>query len=164
MESGTGLGGGIMWERSPSIYSSWVFSYIKNSVGSAEIECFDGLRSALTCHSRRVLMKQRELRLLVHFRNLQGGSVCGNWGMLSLFWFFKKSIFMWNLVFLWDWIWTQSFVLANRTLYLLSHTSSPFCSGYFGDGASKTISPGWPGTSILQILASQIARITGVNH
>jgi hypothetical protein len=29
---------------------------------------------------------------------------------------------------------TQGFTLAKQELYLLSHTSSPFCSGYFGDG------------------------------
>jgi hypothetical protein len=27
-----------------------------------------------------------------------------------------------------------SFMLANQALYHLSHTSSPFCSDYFGDG------------------------------
>jgi hypothetical protein len=26
----------------------------------------------------------------------------------------------------------------------LSHASSPFCSGSFGDGVSWTICPGWP--------------------
>jgi hypothetical protein len=26
----------------------------------------------------------------------------------------------------------------------LSHISSPFCSGYLGDGVSRTICPGWP--------------------
>jgi hypothetical protein len=28
----------------------------------------------------------------------------------------------------------------------------------------KVFSPGWPGTMILQISASQVARITGMNH
>jgi hypothetical protein len=32
--------------------------------------------------------------------------------------------------------WTQGFVLAKQVLYHLSHTSSPFCCGYFGDGVS----------------------------
>jgi hypothetical protein len=46
----------------------------------------------------------------------------------------------------------------------LSHTASPFCSGYFGDMVFKTISPGWPHTSILLISASQIVRNIGVSH
>jgi hypothetical protein len=36
--------------------------------------------------------------------------------------------------------------------------------GYFGDGFSQTICPGWPGTSILPISSSQVARITGMSH
>jgi hypothetical protein len=28
----------------------------------------------------------------------------------------------------------RAFTLAKQALYHLSHTSSPFCSGYFGDG------------------------------
>jgi hypothetical protein len=35
------------------------------------------------------------------------------------------------------------------TLQVQSHTSSPFWSGYFGDGFSGTIGPGWPQTVIL---------------
>jgi hypothetical protein len=31
----------------------------------------------------------------------------------------------------------QGFVLAKQALYHLCHTSSPFCSGYFGDGVSE---------------------------
>jgi hypothetical protein len=46
----------------------------------------------------------------------------------------------------------------------LSHTSSPLCSGYFGDGISQTIYSGWPQTSMLPISASQVAKITGVSH
>jgi hypothetical protein len=46
----------------------------------------------------------------------------------------------------------------------LSHTSSPFCCDYFGDGVSKTICLGWPQTVILLILASQGAKITGMNN
>jgi hypothetical protein len=45
----------------------------------------------------------------------------------------------------------------------LSHTSNPFFSGYFRNGGSRTICPGWPWTTILQISPSQVARITGVN-
>jgi hypothetical protein len=40
----------------------------------------------------------------------------------------------------------------------LSHTSSPFCSSYFGNGIWQTICPGWPQTIILPISASQVAR------
>jgi hypothetical protein len=40
-------------------------------------------------------------------------------------------------------VWIQGFALAKQALYHLSHTSSPFCSGYFGDLVSWTICPGW---------------------
>jgi hypothetical protein len=45
--------------------------------------------------------------------------------------------------------------------YHLSYTSSPFCSGYFGYGVLQTI---FRAGLILLISASQVARITGVNH
>jgi hypothetical protein len=45
-------------------------------------------------------------------------------------------------------------------LYHLSHTSTPFCSGYFGDGSSWTICLGWPWTVTLPISTFQIPRIT----
>jgi hypothetical protein len=51
-------------------------------------------------------------------------------------------------------------MLANQVLYHLSHTSSPFNSGYFGDGVSQTICPGWSQTMIFPVSASQIA--TGI--
>jgi hypothetical protein len=57
-----------------------------------------------------------------------------------------------------------SFALAKEVLYCLSHTSSSFCSGYFGAGISQMICLGWPHAMILQISASQVARITGVSH
>jgi hypothetical protein len=61
---------------------------------------------------------------------------------------------------------TQGFILAKQglakqALYHLSHTSSPFCPGYFGDGVLRTTYPGWPWTVSLPISAS---RIIGVNH
>jgi hypothetical protein len=43
----------------------------------------------------------------------------------------------------------------------LSHISSPFLSWY---GVSWNICLGLPQTMILPILASQIARITGMSH
>jgi hypothetical protein len=54
------------------------------------------------------------------------------------------------------------FMVAKQELYCLSHTSSPFYSDYFGDRVSQTICLRWPGTWILLISASQVARITGV--
>jgi hypothetical protein len=51
--------------------------------------------------------------------------------------------------------------LQNRqALYHLSHTSSPFCSGYFGYG-SLELCPDWTRTTILLTLASQGARRLG---
>jgi hypothetical protein len=46
----------------------------------------------------------------------------------------------------------------------LSQTSSPFCSGYFGDGVSRTTCLSWLQTKSLQISVSQVARITDVRH
>jgi hypothetical protein len=48
--------------------------------------------------------------------------------------------------------------------FTLSHTSSSFCSGYFGDGVWWTICPDWPHMAILSVSASQIARITDMSH
>jgi hypothetical protein len=56
--------------------------------------------------------------------------------------------------------WSISFFM----LYHLSHTASPFCSDYCGDGISKTICPGWCWTMPLLISASQIGRITDISH
>jgi hypothetical protein len=56
------------------------------------------------------------------------------------------------------------FVLAKQVLCCMNHSNSPFCSGYFGVGVSRTICPGWPQTMILPISASQVARITDVSH
>jgi hypothetical protein len=36
----------------------------------------------------------------------------------------------------------QGFALIKQSLYYLSHTSSPFCSGYFGDGGLTNYLPG----------------------
>jgi hypothetical protein len=43
--------------------------------------------------------------------------------------FFMCFLAIWGVEFL-----TQGFVLAKQMPYCLSHTSSPFCSGCFGDG------------------------------
>jgi hypothetical protein len=58
----------------------------------------------------------------------------------------------------------QVFTPAKKVLYSLSHTSSPFCFGYFGDGVSWAIYLGCPWTLILSIPASQIVRIADMNH
>jgi hypothetical protein len=58
--------------------------------------------------------------------------------------------------------WTQGFALAKHVLYHLSHTSSPFCSGYFGDGGLENYLLGL--ASILLISASEVDRIIGVSH
>jgi hypothetical protein len=62
------------------------------------------------------------------------------------------------VLFWWDW---RVLRLQSRCS-CLSHTSTPFCSGYFRDGVLWTICPGWPQTEILLSSASQVARITGV--
>jgi hypothetical protein len=56
-------------------------------------------------------------------------------------------------------------VLAKQALHCWATVPVHFfCSGYFRDGVSQVICPGWPWTMILQTSASQIARITGVSH
>jgi hypothetical protein len=56
---------------------------------------------------------------------------CGAFGItfpsFSCFFFF---------FFLGSGVCTQGFVLIKQMLYCLSHTSRPFCFGYFGDGVS----------------------------
>jgi hypothetical protein len=66
--------------------------------------------------------------------------------------------------FLWGWGLKSGFPLAKQVLHILSHTSSPFCSGYFRDGVSRTMCLVWPRTAILLISASQRAGITGMSH
>jgi hypothetical protein len=66
-----------------------------------------------------------------------------------------------SFIYLFFWL---GFELRALRLQSKSHTSSPFCSGYFGDEVSRTICPEWPQTAILLISASQVAGITGANH
>jgi hypothetical protein len=48
-----------------------------------------------------------------------------------------------------------STLTEQARVYNMSHPSSPFCSGYFGDGGvSQTIYLDWPQTIILLISAS----------
>jgi hypothetical protein len=67
------------------------------------------------------------------------------------------------------WVWTQGpmlakQVLAKLVLYCLSHTSSPFWSGYFGDSMPYTVFPGWPWTEIFWISTPQVTRVIGMSH
>jgi hypothetical protein len=55
--------------------------------------------------------------------------------------------------------------ITKYELYCLSHSFSPFCSDYFGDGGGlMNYLPGLARTMIFTISASEVARITGVNH
>jgi hypothetical protein len=49
-------------------------------------------------------------------------------------------------------------MLPKQVLYSLSHTSSPFCSGYFGDGVQAGLEPPY------SLSVSQVVRITGMSH
>jgi hypothetical protein len=51
--------------------------------------------------------------------------------------------------------------------HCLNHTSSPFCSGYFGDGGLVNYLPGLTSNHdppLPPISASQVARIIGVSY
>jgi hypothetical protein len=54
----------------------------------------------------------------------------------------------------------QGIPFAKQVFYHLSHTSSPFGSGYSEMGSCKL----WPHTEILLVLASQVTKITGMSH
>jgi hypothetical protein len=51
-------------------------------------------------------------------------------------------------------IWANSFMLARQALYCLSHASSSFCSGYFGDRFSLFVLTSLDHNSILSFLLS----------
>jgi hypothetical protein len=62
--------------------------------------------------------------------------------VISLYiWFFKCARVFFS--FCGTEVWIQGFVLAKQALNCLSHSSSPFCSGYFGNGVLQTICLGW---------------------
>jgi hypothetical protein len=61
-------------------------------------------------------------------------------------------------------VWTQGFVLAKQVHYPLSISPIHFSLVILEMGVSWTICPIWPQTLILPMSASQVARITGVNH
>jgi hypothetical protein len=58
----------------------------------------------------------------------------------------------------------ELFTCKAGTLLLEPHLQSIFTLVTFGDGVLGTINLGWPRMTILPILASQVARITGVSH
>jgi hypothetical protein len=55
-------------------------------------------------------------------------------------------------------------MLTKQALYHLSHTSRPFCSGYFGDEGPANYLPGLASNRNPPNLSFQVARITGVSH
>jgi hypothetical protein len=103
-----------------------------------------GLRPRLASNSQSSYLSFPSARIteMHHHAQLQG--------------FFKNLRFFW---------WDGGFELRALGLQSrrLSHTFSPFCSGYFGDGISQTIWLGWPQILLLLISASQVARITGLS-
>jgi hypothetical protein len=54
--------------------------------------------------------------------------------------------------------------LQKQAVYHLSHASSPFCSGYFGDVGLTNYFPRLASNSILPISVSQVSRITSVSY
>jgi hypothetical protein len=87
---------------------------------------------------------------------LGGGSVTSSHERADGLFFFTRPGFE-----LWE------FVLAKQVVCHLSHTSSSFCFGYFGDGSGGGgggyLRNKFPGLSS-NLKASQVARITGVSH
>jgi hypothetical protein len=66
-------------------------------------------------------------------------------------------------------VWTQGFALAKQVLtkqalYCLTHTPPVHFALVILEMVSCELCPGWLWTVILLISASQVARITGVNH
>jgi hypothetical protein len=66
--------------------------------------------------------------------------------VLGFFGAFFVVVFVvwWNWGLNWQTPLGQDFGLAKQVLYGLSHSSSSFCSSYFGDRVSRTICPDWP--------------------
>jgi hypothetical protein len=62
-------------------------------------------------------------------------------------------------------LWTRGFALAKQVLCCSSHTSSPFCSGYFGDGGLMKCLPRLASNCHPHDLSLfWVARITGLRH
>jgi hypothetical protein len=77
--------------------------------------------------------------------------------------FLSASLYLF-IIYWWDCGLTSGLWACKASALLLSHTSSPFFSGYFGDGILRIICLGWLQTVILPISASQVARITDVTN
>jgi hypothetical protein len=58
--------------------------------------------------------------------------------------------------------WTQVFALSRQVLYHLIFTSSPFCSGHFGDRVLLLLRPAWP--PVLLFMLPVEAGVTGMCH
>jgi hypothetical protein len=58
----------------------------------------------------------------------------------------------------------RALCMQSRPLYCLSHISSPFCSGYFGDGGLVIYLPKLASDCDLPDLSLPVSRITGVSH
>jgi hypothetical protein len=93
---------------------------------------------------------------------------CGKGSLCNMYWFplnyqihSKHKHVVLFFFFLVRRVWNQG---RSRCSTYLSHTSSPFCSGYFRDWVLRTVCPGWPQTSIFLISVSQIIRITGMSY
>jgi hypothetical protein len=78
----------------------------------------------------------------------------------SLFYSWLNSFFFLNEIG----VWTQGFALENQELHCLSHICSPILFWLFWRWGLVNYFPGRPSAMILQISASQVARITDVNH
>jgi hypothetical protein len=61
-------------------------------------------------------------------------------------------------------IWTQGFTLDRQELYYLSQANPCFVIFFFWDRVFRTICLGWFWNTVLLISASQVARITVINH
>jgi hypothetical protein len=68
--------------------------------------------------------------------------------------------FIFKIFFFTTGVWIQGLTLVRQALYHLSHSTSPFCAGFFQDRVSHPICLDRLRTLILLISASWVARIT----
>jgi hypothetical protein len=100
--------------------------------------------------------------------------ICYIWTYISIiyeikFWHYWRLnsrpciFYLFLLIYLW-WYWDLNFMFARQAFYHLSHSTSPvFVLGIF-ERVSWTICWGCLWNTIFLILASQVARITGMSH
>jgi hypothetical protein len=102
-----------------------------------------------------------------HFPNTHGMMIwpsCQTWALVfSNFFKFILIFFFYLIFFVGTGFELRVFALGKQALCSSSHTSSVFCSGYFGDGISRAICLGCSGTCYLPSL-SQSPWITGMSH